>query len=290
MLFLCQIKENGICYQICLLVSPAMLLPHAKARYTVLVELCQTFPYDTSKVKRYDPASNSWAEAAPLPLNLMLLSVASVGGLMYVCGGIDNHLERYSKRVFEYNPTTNTWQERVPMIHGRSGLCTVACGQFLFAIGGYTTISGGGATNTIEKFNPSTNTWVQVSPMNENRTLLCAAAFQKVIYVFGGVRGGTAEMYDTEKDHWQRIPHMQVARASAGAATVQGAIYVVRGNRPTNFPPEKYERMIECFDPATGQWAARGSLPCDDFIKFCACSPVSISKTLLTSLPELKLT
>ena len=178
------------------------------------------FPYDTSKVKRYDPASNLWAEAAPLPLNLMLLSVASVGGLMYVCGGIDNHLERYSKRVFEYNLTTNTWQERVPMIHGRSGLCTVACGQFLFAIGGYTTISGGGATNTVEKFNPSTNTWVQVSPMNENRTLLCAAAFQKAIYVFGGVRGGTAEMYDTEKDHWQRIPHMQVARASAGAATV----------------------------------------------------------------------
>lgn len=175
------------------------------------------------------------------------------------------------------------------MIHGRQSLCVVAANQHIYAIGGASEDKT--ATNTVQKFDPKNNKWMLVSPMTEKRKFFCGAALKNKIFVFGGRDSEptcSAEMYGIDKDQWQKIPNMQVPRVCAGAAVVQGLIYVIGGNRPPNSAPEKHKRMIECYDPSTGQWAEKGSCPCEEFINYCACCLVMIPKNLLKSLSERK--
>ena len=248
------------------------------------------------KVERFDPAVNAWVKSAPIPREKMIFSsVASLSGLLYVCGGFTSTRERniFSKKVFAYNPKTNTWQKCAPMIHGRAALCAVSADQHIYAIGGL--IEEGEdhvPTDTVQRFDPRRNLWILVSSMTKKRTSFCGAALENKIFVFGGTGNSSstrsAEMYDVEKDQWQEIANMQVSRDYAATAVVQGLIYVIGGNRPSSSAPKEHKRMIECYDHSTGQWAEKGSFPCREFIKYCACCPVMIPKNLLKSLPELK--
>ena len=244
-------------------------------------------------VGQFNPTINSWVKVAPLPIlaRIILHSVASLNGLLYVCGGYTSTLgTKYSKNVFVHNPKTNTWQEYAPMIHGRAALCTVATSQHIYAIGGVAEDKN--ATNAVQRFDPRRNTWMLVSSMIEKRKGLCGAAFKNNIFVFGGtgISGPihSAEMYDIEEDQWQNIPNMQVPRVFAGAAVVQGLIYIIGGSGLLSSAPEEHKRMIECYDPSIGQLAEKGSIPCEEFIEYCVCCPVMIPKNLLKSLPELK--
>ena len=197
---------------------------------------------------------------------------------------------QYSKNVFVHNPKTNTWQECAATIHGRLGLCTVTTDQHIYCIGGQDEDKK--ATHTVQRFDPRSNTWLLVSSMMEKRKFLCGAAFNNNIFEFGGVSipGPThsAEMHDIEEDQWQKIANMQVPRALAGAAVVQGLIYITGGNTPLSSAPEEHKRIIECHDPSTGQWAEKGLIPCEELTEYCVCCPVMIPKNLLKSLPEMK--
>ena len=245
-------------------------------------------------VGQFNPTINSWVEVAPLPIAIMILhSVASLNGLLYVCGGStgsSSSSTKCSKKVFAYNPKTNTWKKCAPMIHGRASLCIVAADQHIYAIGGRGEDKK--ATNTVQRFDPRSNTWMLVSSMLEKRKCLCGAAFKNNIFVFGGsgISGPThsAEMYVIEDDQWQNIPNMQVPRIFAGAAVVQGLIYIIGGNTPSSSAPKEHKKMIEYYNLSTGVWSEKGSIPCEEFTMYCFCCPVMIPKNVLKSLPELK--
>ena len=263
------------------------------------VSSCQGFVYSldglvsgciTSEVERFDPTDNSWVRIAPLPIMLLSSSVTSLNGILYVCGGIADFRKtrKFSKKVFAHNPMTNSWQECAPMIHGREGLCTVAADQHIYAIGGRDKYYE--PTDTVQRFDPKSDEWMLVSSMTLTRKLFCGASFKNKIFVFGGNSGSktSAEMYDIREDQWQMIENMQVPRSQAGAVVIEGVIYIIGGNKPSRSAPQEHRRMIECYDPSTGQWAEKGSFPCEEFIRNCACCPVMIPESLLKSLPELK--
>ena len=113
-------------------------------------------PDNCDKVGRFDPAINTWVQSAPLPMEkISFSSVASLNGLLYVCGGFTSIRGSggvYLKKVFAYNPKTNTWQECVPMIHGRANLCLVSTDQHIYAVGGDG--EDGTALDTVERFDP----------------------------------------------------------------------------------------------------------------------------------------
>ena len=263
---------------------------------------CQGFVYSldglvsgamSKEVERFDPTFNLWAKIAPLPTALGLYTgVTALNGLLYVCGGTTSwgKTRKNSKNMFAYNTKTNTWQECAPMVHGRQGLCALAADQHIYAIGGRE--ESGSATDTVQRFDPWSNMWMLVSSMTEKRSFSCGAIFKNKIVVFGGcpisnVGTASAEVYDTGEDQWQTIPNMQVPRFCAGAAVVQGQIYIIGGNKPPSTAPDEHKRMIECYNPSTGQWAEKGFFPYEEFIKSCTCCPVLIPKNVLKSLPEL---
>ena len=81
---------------------------------------------------------------------------------------------------------------------------------------------------------------------------------------------------------------MQVPRIFAGAAVVQGLIYIIGGNTPSSSAPKEHKKMIEYYNLSTGVWSEKGSIPCEEFTMYCVCCPVMIPKNVLKSLPELK--
>ena len=254
------------------------------------------YPF-VDKVERFDPALNSWIKIAPVPTlvrEAAYVGAASLNGLLYVCGGSKRSLGLVkfgSKHMFSYNPKTNSWQKCAPMIHSRAALCTVAAGQHIYAIGGEG--ENGAPKNKVERFDPRSNKWKIVAPMTHARKSHCGVTFKKKIFVFGGVTGNSrsthsAEMYDIGDNQWQEISNMQVPRVCAGATVVQGLIYIIGGNRPIISAPDAHKRMIECYNPSTGQWADKGSFCCNEFVKYFACCPVMIPKNLFKSLSQLK--
>ena len=254
------------------------------------------YPF-VDKVERFDPALNSWIKIAPVPTlvrEAAYVGAASLNGLLYVCGGSKRSLGLVkfgSKQMFSYNPKTNTWQECAPTIHSRAALCTVATDQHIYAIGGQG--ENGAPKNKVERFDPRSNKWKIVAPMTHARKSHCGVTFKKKIFVFGGVTGNSrsthsAEMYDIGDNQWQEISNMQVPRVCAGATVVQGLIYIIGGNRPIISAPDVHKRMIECYNPSTGQWADNGSFCCNEFVKYFACCPVMIPKNLFKSLSQLK--
>ena len=90
----------------------------------------------------------------------------------------------------------------------------------------------------------------------ERRGGASVVAHDGKIYAIGGYQEGeaaasqTAEVYDPVKDEWESIPPMSAGRWGAGAASLEGKIFVVGGQAAWD------EELAtgECYDPKTKVW------------------------------------
>ena len=61
----------------------------------------------TNVVEVYDLKTKKWSTAAPLPIAMNHVGIASHSGKLYAAGG--THDNGYSNRLFIYDPKTNKW-------------------------------------------------------------------------------------------------------------------------------------------------------------------------------------
>lgn len=91
----------------------------------------------------YDPATNAWTEAAPLPAPRGGCAAAVALGRLFLFGG-----ESFGKapavypEVFAFDPRTGAWQEVARMAEGRHGLGAVAVAGRIHLLGGATAPGG----------------------------------------------------------------------------------------------------------------------------------------------------
>uniref|UniRef100_A0A1I8I754 Kelch-like 34 n=1 Tax=Macrostomum lignano TaxID=282301 RepID=A0A1I8I754_9PLAT len=132
---------------------------------------------------QYDSASNSWRF-----VNFMLQTrtgagAASLGGLVYVCGGVDrDSMERF-------DPKQNQWTLLTATLPMRSaGLALVALGDCLYAIAGNREF--GNFKNQVHCYNLYEGTWTESVPLLSPCSCPSATVIRLVadeyIYVFGG--------------------------------------------------------------------------------------------------------
>lgn len=97
---------------------------------------------DFGRVETYNPATDAWKAASPVPIALAVLA-AAVGpnGLIYAIGGMDMGDGGQSvNNVYSYDPTSpaNGWTPRAPMPTARSGLAAATGPDGLvYAMGGF---------------------------------------------------------------------------------------------------------------------------------------------------------
>lgn len=199
-------------------------------------------------VYAYDPATDTWAERAPMPTARGALSVTEHEGKLYAIGGYDRKAN--SAAVEVYDPARNTWASRAALPTPRDHLAAATVAGKVYAIGGRLNGDYQRNLSVVEVYDPAIDRWARVADLPTARSGITTSEVGGRVYVFGGEDGeGTFrenEAYDPVRDTWQTMAPMPTGRHGLGSAVVRGRIYVISGG-PT--PGGSFSDLNEVFTP-----------------------------------------
>lgn len=185
----------------------------------------------------YNPATNTWETRKPIPTKRSQLVPATVGGKIYLIGGLNDTDTGTASDVNEvYDPATDTWATRKPMPTAVFSYASAVVEDKIYVIGG--TIPGKGNANLTQIYDPATDTWsLGKSPLTAVTDAAAGATtglFAPArIYVFGGRTAATGlnlnQVYDPETDQWSWGASMTTARYGLAVAVVNDTLYALGG-------------------------------------------------------------
>lgn len=228
----------------------------------------------------YDPGTGTWRAAASMTHERFgHAAVPLPDGRVLVAGGVTRGcaLSPVSNSAEVYDPAADAWASAGDLGVARASPIAVALadGRVLLAGGGDRC---GGVFRIAAIFDPATGRWSATGNMNVARQ---AAAGLRLpdgrVLVAGGVGGSpsfgalaSAEIYDPATGAWTLTGAMSVARlsgsvdvsASDGLAPLPDGRVLAAGGFDSCFTgcPFVLHRSAEVFNPATGTWAAVGSM------------------------------
>ena len=206
-------------------------------------------------VEVYDPLSNAWGTAAPMPTVRYLAAAAALNGKIYVIGGLATDVSNVNT-VEVYDPATKSWSTAASMPTARRALAAVTLNNKIYALGGF----GGQYLSTVEVYDAASDTWSAAADMPTARVGLAAAVVNGKIYAAGGGNGNSLdslEVYDPSANSWSTATSMLTARLDIAAAAVNGRFYVVGGEDS----PGHFLNTTEVYDPALDAWSIGAPLP-----------------------------
>jgi N-acetylneuraminic acid mutarotase len=140
-----------------------------------------TFPFST--VDEYDPATDTWATKADMPIARGWHSTVAVNGKIYAVGGSRTMVAGGLNTMQECDPSTDTWTPKADMPTARKGLSTSVVNGNIYVIGG----AGNGVIfSTVEAYDPATDTWTQKADMPTARFICSTSAVDGKVYAIGG--------------------------------------------------------------------------------------------------------
>jgi hypothetical protein len=99
----------------------------------------------------YDPQSNTWSTAPPMPTPRSGLAGAIYKGLFLVLGGELGPDKTYAENE-AFDPAANSWRVLAPMPGGRHGTEAATDGEHVYVPAGSLTPGGAGATSQMLVF------------------------------------------------------------------------------------------------------------------------------------------
>lgn len=207
-------------------------------------------------VEVFDPATNFWNTAAPMPIQLHHTGAAAVNGKLYILGGYVGSSFSATTSVYEYDPGANSWAAKQSMSQPRGAHAAVAFQEKIYVFGG---IIGSRPSGSAEVFDPAENTWQSLAGMPTAREHVAAATIDSLIYVVGGRNGinnnNRLEAYSPASNRWFELSPMPTARSGLAAAAVRGRLYVFGGEIPGVF------QEVEEYDPDIEKWQQVNPMP-----------------------------
>jgi RHS repeat-associated protein len=186
-------------------------------------------------VQVYNTATNTWTTKRALPYSAMGLTAVEYNGSIFVAGGYNGG---YLNSVYQYNIAGNTWTVRASLLTARAYHSVVVYNGNMYLEGG-TNSSQDWYITTEETYNLSTY-------LSQQTGLSCVYGMNAALVVddtrFIVIGGSTRINYgysnyiiqrnlgnDHSRFQYIRENTMSVARASLGAAVVDGVIYIMGG-------------------------------------------------------------
>ncbi len=131
----------------------------------------------------YDPATDRWRDAAPIPTPRDHLTAAVASGLVYAIGGRPLNPDRNYDLVEAYDPATDRWTKHSVMPSRRGGLAAAVLDGAIHVIGGESRES---VFANHEVYDPATDRWTTAPALPVARHGLAAAVVGGKLYVIGG--------------------------------------------------------------------------------------------------------
>ncbi len=208
-------------------------------------------------VEEYDPATNRWRFATPIPEALHHSSAASINGVVYLIGGYRTLSFIPTDSVYRYEPGLDRWTKVASLPAPRGALAAAVLDGRIYAVGGVP-----GLTH-LTAYNPATDSWMTLAPLPTGREHLAAASAGGMLYAISGRRGGNlpaVERYDPVTDRWTTAASIPTARSGIAAATIGNRFYVFGGEGNSSRADGVFAE-VESYDIATNSWRAEPPMP-----------------------------
>jgi N-acetylneuraminic acid mutarotase len=150
-------------------------------------------------VEAYEPAADTWAKVAPLPIPRGGVAAAAVGKRIYVTGGGD-------RRVDVYDVAAGSWDTAAPMPAARNLLKLIELDGQVYAIGGFD--DNNNDVSAVDRYDPHHDNWQAVAPMGSPQVKNPGVVTVGGRIVVVGGHLDISEVYDPHADKW----HLLAAR------------------------------------------------------------------------------
>ncbi len=194
----------------------------------------------------YDPAKDAWKTIKTLPHSTAAAGVASLGGKIYVIGGID--IDGIAlDLVQEYNPATDTWAARAVMPTKREHVAVAVLDSLIYVVSGRI---GQNSMGKLEAYSPAGDKWYTFKDMPTVRSDIGFAQSGGRFYAMGGEKPGifdVNEEYDPVANSWKTALKMTATRKAVATVNFEDTIFVFGG-----FSAGGLINTVEAFVPPGG--------------------------------------
>jgi N-acetylneuraminic acid mutarotase len=225
----------------------------------------------------YNPATNTWSTAAPLPEETHHTQAVALNGLAYYLGGLAGpYPDHVTPTVKIFNPTTNSWSFGTAMPPSRArgaGGAAAFNGKIYVAGGLQDDASGTGhegtSSNLFDVYDPVAGTWTALPNMPRARDHFHAAVVGNKFFAIAGRKGdepgvfnaviALVDVYDFTSGTWSTLAaasNLPTPRAGTAAAVLGSEILIIGGEGNG-----QAWNTVEAFDATTGAWRTLASMP-----------------------------
>lgn len=207
-------------------------------------------------VRVYDPATDTWSDAAPLPMAVHHANAAAIGDTLYVLGALTGIGFEPIASAWAYSPATDSWTDLAPLPVARGSAAIGVIDGKIYVAGG---LGATGATAAAAVYDPATDTWTAIPPISMARDHLVGAVVDGIFYAIGGRNvdpaaiTGRVDAYDPATGVWSPRAAMLTPRGGTAAGVIGSRIYVAGGEGNADDPSGVFPQT-EIYDPARDTW------------------------------------
>jgi len=189
----------------------------------------------TTTLEIYDPRTDHWETAAPMPKALSRFALAALEGTLFVFGGWDG--ADFSDAVYQYDAAEDIWHEREPMPSTRADSAAAVLGTKIILTGGEN--ASGSLKDTWAYFPQrevdGENAWEKRADLPASRTGFSLTELAGSLYLAGGLTESVdnAEAllrYDDATDRWEGLePPPNLIGVMPGMAAQGNFVHIFGG-------------------------------------------------------------
>ena len=236
-----------------------------------------------SNVYRYDPRFNRWMKMSNMLETRTDFHVSAIDGYLYAIAG-RNHTGPLCSAE-RYRVDRNKWEAVADLPHAVCAHSGAPCRGKMYIAGGF---ASDGFQREVYCYHPKDDKWEPKPRLKTERGLHCMVDYKDRLFCIGGnnkTNGArrdvlSTEMFDINTEQWTEVAPLFAGQSEAGAAVVDGKIFVVGGH---TWRERKDVRTVACYDPERDVWEKATDFP--EPLTSVSCCALRIPATLLAELP-----
>lgn len=208
----------------------------------------------------YNPSTDAWTRASPLPKNLDHIQGVELGGRIYHLGGLEAWPRPASATTYVYDPRLDRFETAAPMPRPRGGGGVAVHDGKIYYAGG---LSDGRAVPWFDVYDPATDSWEQLPDLPRARDHFHAVVADGRLFAIGGRdselgRELTAtDAFDFAAGTWSSdLAPIPTPRGGFAAALLGDEIFVIGGE-----DADGAHATVEAYDVRRDSWRVADPLP-----------------------------